>query len=229
MRYTNAKSDYLLGKYLENTHEVELKEKDDKVYIGSAEWGNDYYYLTKGQLSNREILMDIVCKGAPDVLKYASHGILSDYFTMEEFTDQNIRTFAYFDYNEIANKSYVPLEKHIISLVFTDPTIVLERMSYLKEREADRYCDFVLTNDNILNVAMRRMCQKSFMLDVVNNKTAKQNYKDVFSTFALDNPISVAHAMNNLNTNDDKNVTKNDKYQMYKLISQTAYLVPSKN
>lgn len=222
MRFTNAKSNYVLGKMLETSHGAIFYEHEGNPYIGFKESGEDCYFLTKNQLGNREILFDIICKGAPDVLKYATSGILTDYYTMEEFTEQNIRTSAYFDYNEIANKAPAQLEKHVLKLIDTDPTIVLERMAYITEREFDRNCDFILTNNRLLDASMRRMCEDAFMLDVVNNKTAKQNYKEVYSDFANENPATVRIAMDNLGKNTNKNVTKNDRHQMNKLISQTA-------
>ncbi len=220
MKFVKAKSDFLLGKYLESAKNITTIEHDGKTYLASEDWGDNNIYITKKQLGNREILRTIIAKGSPKIMRYASNSVLTDFNAMEEFVEQNIRTFAYFDYNHARNCSDAQLLQFVLNKVEEDPTIVLDRMKYINKCEADRNCDFVLTNNKILGMSLNKFVSDC-PVDVLDNLSYQNAFKEVYAGFMYDNPSYSIVAFNELKLNKKLDKRFNDRENMKNLLNST--------
>lgn len=221
MKFVKAKSDFLLGKYLESAKNITTVEHDGKIYLASEDWGDNNIYITKKQLANRETLRTIIGKGSPEIMRYASNSVLTDFNAMEDFVEQNIRTFAYFDYNHARNCSDAQLLQFVLNKVEEDPTIILDRMRYINKCEADRNCDFVLTNNKILGCSLNKLVKGSYPFEILDNLSYQNTFKEVYAGFMYDNPSYSMIAYAELSNNKKLDKRFNDIENMKNLLNET--------
>lgn len=221
MRFTKAKSDFLLDKYIEEAEKLAVIEREGKTYIHSGEWNGDWIHLTKKQLSNTEILRDIVAKGATSIIGYADNSVLNNFDAMEQFVEQNVRTFAYFDYNNARNCTPGQLDEFITKTITSEPIVVLDRMNYIENCEYDKNCDVILSNKKYLEISLFGLATHQYPIDIIDNPIYSSSYKQTYADFLHDNPRITSSVINEINNNKYLDIRFDDKNKMKKIINDS--------